>query len=113
VNAIIVTLFSSPFFDSSLWRILTIVMGIFCLIVLHLQAAPILVTDVDDSGTGSLRQALADENNGDTISVGANNTITVTLGTGEVLTNKSPTGTGPSDLATDATLTSPLFYCQQ
>jgi hypothetical protein len=93
MNTLILTLISSNFFDSTIWRILTISMSVFCLITLNVQAAPILVTNTNDSGAGSLRQALADANDGDPIFFGV--TGTITLSTGELVVDKSLTINGP------------------
>jgi hypothetical protein len=64
-----------------------------CLIALSTQAATINVTNTNDSGAGSLRQAIADAHDGDTIDFGVAGTITLT--TGELLVNKSVTINGP------------------
>src|SRR6476661_7290211 len=56
----------------------------------HAQARTITVTNTNDSGPGSLRQALADANNGDTINFDpALKRQTVTLTTAELLINKN------------------------
>jgi len=89
----ILAIISSNFLDSTIWKILATSVSIICLIALNIQAAPIFVTDTDDSGAGSLRQALADANNGDAISFGV--TGTATLSTGELVVDKSLTMNGP------------------
>ena len=53
----------------------------------------ITVTNTNDSGSGSLRQALADANDGDTINFAVTGTIGLT--SGELLVNKSVTVSGP------------------
>src|SRR5947199_10475701 len=58
-----------------------------CLIALNAQAATITVTNTNDSGAGSLRQAIADAHDGDTVDFGVTGTITLT--TGELLVNKN------------------------
>jgi len=61
------------------------------------QAATIRVTNTNDSGAGSLRQALADANNGGTVNFDSSlNGQTITLISGELLVNKSITINGPS-----------------
>ena len=45
------------------------------------HAAEIIVTNTNDSGAGSLRQALANANYGDTIIFAGTGTITLTTGT--------------------------------
>jgi len=57
------------------------------------NAATIIVTNTNDNGPGSLRQALADANNGDTINFAVSGTIGVT--SAELLIDKSITVTGP------------------
>ena len=53
----------------------------------------ITVTNTNDSGPGSLRQALADANNGDTINFAVTGTIGLT--TGELLVDNAITISGP------------------
>ena len=62
-------------------------LGALCVIALSTQAATITVTNTNNSGAGSLRQAIADANDGDTINFGI--TGTITLATGELLVDKS------------------------
>src|SRR4029077_4877434 len=60
--------------------------------VQNLQATTIIVTNTNDSGPGSLRQALADANNGDAINFDSSlNGGTITLFSGELVVNKSLT----------------------
>jgi N-acetylneuraminic acid mutarotase len=61
-----------------------------------LHASTLIVTSTADSGAGSLRQALADTNNGDTIQFApALNGQTITLTSGELVIDKNITITGP------------------
>ena len=53
----------------------------------------ITVTNTNDSGPGSLRQALADANDGDTINFAVTGTIGLT--SGELLVSRSITISGP------------------
>ena len=110
MNTPILTFISSNFFDSTIWKILATSVSIICLIALNVQAAPILVANSDDSGAGSLRQALADANDGDEISFGVTGTITLT--TGELLVNKSITINGPGSdhLTVDGNHASRVFH---
>ena len=64
-----------------------------CLIAPSTQAATITVMNGNDSGAGSLRQAIADAHNGDTIGFGVSGTITLT--TGKLLVDKSSPSTAP------------------
>jgi hypothetical protein len=64
-----------------------------CLVAVSTKAATITVTNTNDSGAGSLRQAIADAHNGDRIDFGV--TGTITLGTDELRVDKSITISGP------------------
>src|SRR6476646_4271364 len=77
-----------------------------------IQAAPITVINTNDSGAGSLRQALADANDGDTISFDASVTGSITLSSGELLVNHGITISGPGAniLSVDANQTSRVFH---
>ena len=58
-------------------RIRTFAVGglLFCAVATHLQATTITLTNTNDSGPGSLRQALANANNGDAINFAVSGTI--------------------------------------
>ena len=75
------------------------------------HAAIITVTNTHDSGAGSLRQALADANPGDTIDFAVTTPATITLTSGELLVNKSLTISGPgaANLAVDGNATYRVF----
>ena len=65
------------------------------------NAATFTVINTNDSGAGSLRQALADANDGDTINFDSSlNGQTITLTSGQLVVNKSLniTGPGPNQL---------------
>src|SRR5262245_10662047 len=67
-----------------------------CAAVISGHAATITVTNINDSGPGSLRQALADANNGDTINFdSALKGQTITLATAELPINTNITISGP------------------
>ena len=77
------------------------------------QTATITVTNTNDSGAGSLRQALADANNGDTIDFDSSlNGRAITLISGELLINKSLTINGPdaNDLTVRSNGASRVFH---
>ena len=59
------------------------------------NAAAIEVTNNDDSGPGSLRQAIADANPGDEITFAGTVTGTITLTSSQLVINKNLTITGP------------------
>ena len=62
----------------------------------HMSAATITVTNGNDTGPGSLRQAIVNASSGDTINFAANVT-TVNLTTDELVIDKNLTITGPRD----------------
>jgi len=70
----------------------------------------ITVTNTNDSGSGSLRQALADANNGDTINFAVTGTIGLT--SGELLVTRSITISGPGakNLAVNGNAKSRVFH---
>ena len=73
-------------------------------------ATTITVTNGNDSGPGSLRQALADVNDGDTINFAVTGTIGLT--SGELLVTKSITISGPGaeSLAVNGNAKSRVFH---
>ena len=81
-----------------------------CALTLAARATTITVTNSNDNGPGSLRQALAVANNGDTIdATGVSGVISLT--TGELLVSKSVTINGPGAdvLAIDGNMISRVF----
>jgi len=64
-----------------------------CAIAMQLRAATITVTNTNDSGPGSLRQALTIANDGDTIAFAVTGTIGLT--SGGLVISKSVTISGP------------------
>jgi hypothetical protein len=111
MNTQMKTLMYQRIFNPGICRILfASFLSALCLIALSTQAATITVTNTNDSGVGSLRQAIADANDGDTIHFGITGTITLT--TGELLVDKSVTISGPgaASLTVDGNLASRVFY---
>ena len=105
------TLMSQRIFNSHTCRILfATFLSALCLIALSTQAATITVINTNDSGAGSLRQALADTNDGDTIDFAVTGTITLT--TDELLVDKSITISGPGsdNLTVDGNHASHIFH---
>jgi len=78
----------------------------FCAALSGADAATLIVTNTNDSGGGSLRQALADASDGDTVQFDAAlNGQTITLTSGELVIDKDVTINGPGpDLLTVETL---------
>lgn len=87
-----------------------IVAMLFFAAVIALRADTITVTNTNDSGPGSLRQALIDANDGDTITFAVTGTIGLT--SGELLVNNNITvsGPGPNNLAVDGKAKSRVFH---
>jgi parallel beta-helix repeat protein len=75
-------------------------------------ATTITVTNLDDSGAGSLRDALANAADGDTINFQAGLTGTLTLTTGQLEVNDAVTVTGPGSgvVTIDGNAASSVFY---
>src|SRR5438552_15816135 len=72
------SLMSQRIFNSNRRRILfASCLSAVCLIALNAQAATISVTNTNDSGVGSLRQAILDAHDGDTVNFGVTGTITL------------------------------------
>src|SRR5207247_3252894 len=86
------------------------ILALLCAIAAHARADTITVTNTNDSGPGSLRQAFADANDGDTIAFAVTGTIGLT--SGELLVNKNITISGPGaeSLAVDGGTKSRVFH---
>src|SRR5438093_4545552 len=78
-----------------------IVLGL--LLTTRVHADIITVTNTNDSGPGSLRQALADVNDGDTITFAVTGVIGLTSGELSVDKNVTISGSGPDSLAVSRT----------
>src|SRR5207248_8636648 len=88
----------------------TICLTLACVLTIPARATTVIVSNTNDNGPGSLRQALAIANDGDTIdATGISGVITLT--TGALLVNKSVTinGAGADVLAVDANMSSRVF----
>jgi len=111
MNTQMKTLMYQRIFNPGICRILfASFLSALCLVALSTQAATITVTNTNDDGAGSLRQALANANDGDTIHFGITGTITLT--TGELLVAKSVTISGPgaASLTVDGNHASHVFH---
>src|SRR5690349_21818579 len=82
----------------------------FCAAAIPAYATTIAVTNTNDNGAGSLRQALAIANDGDTITFAVTGSIVLT--TGELLVDKSISISGPgaSLLAVDGNANGRVFH---
>src|SRR6266481_9101464 len=114
MNTQMKTLMPQRVLNSNTCRILfAACLSALCLIALSVEAATISVTNINDSGAGSLRQALADATDGDTIDFDSSlNGQTITLTSGELLVDKSVTinGPGPNNLAVDGNYASRVLH---
>jgi hypothetical protein len=72
-----------------------------CVFAIHADAATITVTNTNDSGPGSLRQALRDAHDGDTINLAVRGTITLTSGGLPINKNIAISGPGADQLSID------------
>ena len=80
-----------------------------CVIAMPAHAATITVTNTNDSGPGSLRQALMIANDGDTINFAVTGTITLTSGGLPVNKNLTISGPGTDQLSIDGNQASLVF----
>ena len=76
------------------------------------NAATFTAINTNDSGAGSLRQALADANDGDTINFNSSLNGQITLTSGQLMVDKGVniTGPGANRLAVNANHASRVFY---
>ncbi|SRR6266496_4171175 len=76
------------------------------------ESASSTVINTNDSGAGSLRQALVDASDGDTIDFSVTTPATITLTSGELLVDKNVTISGPGAnvLAVNANAASRVFH---
>jgi len=76
---------------------------LFCTMAMQAHAATITVINTNDSGPGSLRQALANANNGDRINFAVTGTITLTSGGLGITKNVTISGPGANRLSINGT----------
>jgi N-acetylneuraminic acid mutarotase len=96
---------------SALFKLRALVsLALVCTTTASVQANIITVTNTNDSGAGSLRQALVDANDGDTITFAVTGSIGLT--SGELLVDKSITISGPGStvLAVNGNATYRVFH---
>src|SRR5580700_494550 len=88
--------------NNAMRRITTFAIGLLLYAVaLPVHAATITVTNTNDSGPGSLRQALAVAHDGDRITFAVSGTITLTSGGLVVTKNVTISGPGANELSID------------
>jgi hypothetical protein len=74
---------------------------LFCISAMPARGATITVSNTNDNGSGSLRQALTIANDGDTINFGVTGTIMLTSGGLPINKNITISGPGPDQLSVD------------
>jgi len=82
-------------------RLLVVSVLLFCATVMPARASTITVTNTNDSGTGSLRQALTAASDGDTITFAVTGNIVLTSGGLPVNKNLAIVGPGAEQLSID------------
>jgi hypothetical protein len=83
---------------------------LFAATAMSAHAATITVTNTNDSGPGSLRQALANANNGDTINFAVTGVIALTSGELVITRNVTISGPGANQLSIDGNQGTFVFY---
>jgi len=90
-------------------RLLVVSVLLFCATVMPARASTITVTNTNDSGPGSLRQALMIAHDGDTINFAVTGTIALTSGGLPVNKSLTISGPGKDQLSIDGNQTSLVF----
>jgi hypothetical protein len=85
-------------------------LALLCAACVSAHANTITVTNANDSGPGSLRQALIDANDGDTIEFAVTGTIALTSGELLVAKNITISGPGAENLAVNGNAKSTVFH---
>ncbi|MGC1322763.1 MAG: choice-of-anchor Q domain-containing protein [Candidatus Udaeobacter sp.] len=100
----------TPLLSGAMTRATTFAIGLLLYAVaLPVRAATITVTNTNDSGPGSLRQALAVAHDGDRITLAVSGTITLTSGGLQVTKNVTISGPSANQLSIDGNLNQALF----
>jgi hypothetical protein len=91
-------------------RCATIAAVLLCAVALAARGNTITVTNTNDSGPSSLRQVLADANDGDTITFAVTGAIVLTSGELLVDTSVTISGPGADNLAVDGNAQGRVFH---
>src|ERR1700751_6132488 len=89
--------------------IFSVAVLLFWALVMSARASTITVTTTNDSGSGSLRQALVDANDGDTIAFAVTGTIGLTSGGLLIVKNITISGPGSNQLSIDGNQATLVF----
>ena len=90
-------------------RLLVVSVVLFCATIMPARASTITVTNTNDNGPGSLRQALMIAHDGDTIRLAVTGTITLTSGGLPVNKSLTISGPGKDQLSIDGNQASLVF----
>ena len=90
-------------------RLLLVSGVLFCATIMPARASTITVTNTNDNGPGSLRQALRDAHDGDTVNFAVTGTILLTSGGLPINKNITISGPDPNQLSVDGSQASLVF----
>src|SRR6476660_2237519 len=101
----------APLLSGAMTRATTFAISVLllCVFAMPADAATITVTNTNDSGPGSLRQALVNANDGDTIVFAVTGTIGLTSGGLLIAKNITISGPGSNQLSIDGNLATFVF----